>query len=214
MTFKQETKENAGSTNVVSFDINETGYKANVLEAPMHFVLKDKETLKKANLPTSIAELTKEKEPVIQMRITDNKYERVRMNPTKHRNGYSTYTPSTVIPKKDYRVGLIPQSQQDNGSPWIYAQDSFISYDKNRGYVDLTIRHNKANLTGIDFNPNIGLRTVMEDKFFNILAGSSYKKADGTKVAEDSNAKIADVFLLNAREDPCLLYTSPSPRDS
>ncbi|MFQ9333279.1 MAG: hypothetical protein ACLR2Q_05300, partial [Finegoldia magna] len=42
----------------------------------------------------------------------------------------------------------------------------------------------------------------MEDKFFNILAGSSYKKADGTEVAEDSNAKIADVFLLNADEDP------------
>ncbi len=202
MAFKLETKENAGSTNVVSFDINEAGYKANVLEAPMHFVLKDKEELKKANLPTSIQELTKDREPIIQMRITDKKYERVRMNPTKHRNGYSTYTPSTVIPKKDYRVGLIPQSQQDNGSPWIFAQDSYISYDKNRGYVDLTIRHNKANLLGTTFNPYIGLRTVMEDKFFNILAGSSYKKADGTEVAEDSNAKIADVFLINADENP------------
>ena len=204
MAFKQETKENAGSTNVVSFDIDQAGYKANVLEAPMHFVLKDKETLKKANLPTSIEELTREKEPVIQMRIVDKKYERVRMNPTKHRNGYSTYTPSTVIPKKDYRVGLIPQSQQDNGSPWIYAQDSYISYDKNRGYVDLTIRHNKGDflLTAYNYNPYIGLRTVMEDKFFNILAGSSYKKADGTEVAEDSSAKIADIFLLNADEDP------------
>ena len=202
MSFTIESKENAGSTNVVSFDINEAGYKANVLEAPMHFVLKDQETLKKANLPTSIEELTKDREPVIQMRITDKKYERVRMNPTKLRNGYSTYTPSTVIPRKDYRVGLIPQSQQDNGSPWIYAQDSYISYDKNRGYIDLTIRHNKAPLTGPAFNPYIGLRTVMEDEFFNILAGSSYRKADGTQVAENSNAKIADIFLLNADEDP------------
>lgn len=202
MSFTRESTENAGSTNVVSFDIDKAGFKANVLEAPMHFVLKDKETLKKEELPTSIEELTKEKEPVIQMRITDKKYERVRMNPTKHRNGYSTYTPSTVIPKKDYRVGLIPQSQQDNGSPWIFAQDSYISYDKNRGYIDLTIRHNKATLTGLAFNPYIGLRTVMEDNFFNILAGSSYKKADGTEVAEDSDAKIADVFLINADEDP------------
>ena len=202
MTFTLEPKERAGSTNVVSFDINEAGYKANVLEAPMHFALKDKETLKNEKLPTSIEELTKDREPIIQMRITDKKYERVRMNPTKHRNGYSTYTPSTVIPKKDYRVGLIPQSQQDNGSPWIFAQDSYISYDKNRGYVDLTIRHNKANLLGTTFNPYIGLRTVMEDKFFNILAGSSYKKPDGTEVVENPNAKIADVFLLNADEDP------------
>ena len=204
MSFTRESRENAGSTNVVSFDIDKAGFKANVLEAPMHFVLKDQESLKKENLPTSIEELTKEKEPVIQMRITDNKYERVRMNPTKHRNGYSTYTPSTVIPKKDYRTGLIPQSQQDNGSPWIFAQDSYISYDKNRGYVDLTIRHNKADflLTAYNYNPYIGLRTVMEDKFFNILAGSSYKKADGTEVAEDSNAKIADIFLLNADEEP------------
>ena len=204
MAFTLEPKERAGSTNVVSFDINEAGYKANVLEAPMHFVLKDQETLKKANLPTSIEELTKNREPIIQMRITDKKYERVRMNPTKHRNGYSTYTPSTVIPRKDYRIGLIPQSQQDNGSPWIFAQDSYISYDKNKGYVDLTIRHNKGDflLTAYNYNPYIGLRTVMEDKFFNILAGSSYKKADGTEVAEDSNAKIADVFLLNADEDP------------
>ena len=204
MSFTRESRENVGSGNVVSFDIDKAGFKANVLEAPMHFVLKDKETLKKANLPTSIEELTRDREPIIQMRITDKKYERVRMNPTKHRNGYSTYTPSTVIPKKDYRVGLIPQSQQDNGSPWIYAQDSYISYDKNRGYVDLIIRHNKGDflLTPYNYNPYIGLRTVMEDKFFNILAGSSYKKADGTEVAEDSNAKIADVFLLNADEDP------------
>lgn len=202
MSFTRESRENVGSKNVVSFDIDKAGFKANVLEAPMHFVLKDQETLKKANLPTSIEELTKDREPVIQMRIVDKNYERVRMNPTKHRNGYSTYTPSTVIPKKDYRTGLIPQSQQDNGSPWIFAQDSYISYDKNKGYVDLTIRHNKANLLGTTFNPYIGLRTVMEDKFFNILAGSSYKKADGTEVAEDSSAKIADVFLLNAREDP------------
>lgn len=202
MSFTRESREKVGSENVVSFDIDKTGFKANVLEAPMHFVLKDQETLKKANLPTSIDELTKDREPVIQMRIVDKKYERVRMNPTKHRNGYSTYTPSTVIPKKDYRVGLIPQSQQDNGSPWIFAQDSYISYDKNKGYVDLTIRHNKANLTGTAFNPYIGLRTVMEDKFFNILAGSSYKKANGTEVAEDSNAKIADVFLINADENP------------
>lgn len=202
MNFTQEPTSNAGSKNVVSFDIDKAGFKANVLEAPMHFVLKDQETLKKANLPTSIEELTKDREPVIQMRIVDKRYERVRMNPTKHRNGYSTYTPSTVIPKKDYRTGLIPQSQQDNGSPWIFAQDSYISYDKNKGYIDLTIRHNKANLGSLDFNPYIGLRTVMEDKFFNILAGSSYKKADGTEVAEDSSAKIADVFLLNAREDP------------
>lgn len=202
MTFTLEPKERAGSTNVVSFDIDKAGYKANVLEAPMHFVLKDQDTLKSANLPTSIEELTKDREPIIQMRITDKKYERVRMNPTKHRNGYSTYTPSTVIPRKDYRVGLIPQSQQDNAVPWIYAQDSYISYDKNRGYVDLTIRHNKATLTSLAFDPYIGLRTVMEDKFFNILAGSSYKKPDGTEVAEDSGAKIADVFLLNADEDP------------
>lgn len=202
MSFTRESREKVGSENVVSFDIDKTGFKANVLEAPMHFVLKDQETLKKANLPTSIDELTKDREPVIQMRIVDKKYERVRMNPTKHRNGYSTYTPSTVIPKKDYRVGLIPQSQQDNGSPWIFAQDSYISYDKNKGYVDLTIRHNKANLTGTAFNPYIGLRTVMEDKFFNILAGSSYKKANGTEVAENSNAKIADVFLINADENP------------
>lgn len=202
MSFTRESRENVGSVNVVSFDIDKAGFKANVLEAPMHFVLKDQETLKKANLPTSIEELTKDREPIIQMRITDKKYERVRMNPTKHRNGYSTYTPSTVIPKKDYRTGLIPQSQQDNGSPWIFAQDSYISYDKNKGYVDLTIRHNKANLLGTAFNPYIGLRTVMEDKFFNILAGSSYKKANGTEVAENSNAKIADIFLINADEDP------------
>lgn len=202
MSFTRESRENVGSVNVVSFDIDKAGFKANVLEAPMHFVLKDQETLKKANLPTSIEELTKDREPIIQMRITDKKYERVRMNPTKHRNGYSTYTPSTVIPKKDYRTGLIPQSQQDNGAPWIFAQDSYISYDKNNGYVDLTIRHNKANLLGTAFNPYIGLRTVMEDKFFNILAGSSYKKANGTEVAEDSDAKIADIFLINADEDP------------
>ncbi|EFH93647.1 hypothetical protein [Finegoldia magna] len=204
MTFTRESRENVGSENVVSFDIDKAGFKTNVIEAPMHFVLKDQATLEKENLPKSIQELTREKEPIIQMRITDKKYERVRMNPTKHRNGYSTYTPSTVIPKKDYRTGLIPQSQQDNGSPWIFAQDSYISYDKNRGYVDLTIRHNKGDflLTAYNYNPYIGLRTVMEDKFFNILAGSSYKKADGTEVAEDSNDKIADVFLLNADEDP------------
>ena len=193
-----------GSNNVYGVSLNDAGYKNTTISAPMHFVLKSKEQLQREGLPTSIAELTQEREPVIQSRIVDTKYERVHTIISKHINSYSTYTSSTIIPNKNYRQELIPEAQQEIAEVWAKSQNTFITYNKyaKRPYVDLTIRHNKADLGRLAFNPIIGLRTVIEDKFFNVLAGSAYTKDDGTYVAEDTGAQIADVFILNVNEEP------------
>lgn len=202
--FSSEPVDNVGSKYVYSLSLDDAKYKVPAIEAPMHFVLKDPDTLKAAGLPSTIAELTKNREPIVQARIVDNKYKRVYTLPSQRLNSYSTYTFSTIIPNKRYTAGLIPQSQRDNHLTWTTAQNAFISYNKNaaRPYVDLTIRHTKPSIGTSGLDKITGLRTVLEDRFFNTLAGSSYRKADGTPVAEDNTAKIADVFLINVKENP------------
>lgn len=195
--FKLEDRSLTGSDNVVSIALNDVQYKANVIEAPMHFVLKSPTTLDIEGLPTSIKDLTKTREPVIQSRIVDINYERVFMTPTDKLNGYSSYTSSTIIPSKDYRAGLIPESQQDNRVPWAYAQNSFISYNKKEGYVDLTIRQTKGTTGELAYGKIIGLRTVIDNRFFDTLAGSRT-----ATTGEDLNAKIADVFIIDKDEKP------------
>ena len=195
--FTSEPRENAGSDNVYSVALNDAMFKKQAIEAPMHFVLKSPDQLQQLGLPTSVEELVQIKEPVIQSRIVDKYYEKVRMNPCAHLDGYSTYTSSTIIPRRDYRAGLIPECEDDNIDPWILTQTAFLTYNKNKGYVDLTIRHNKNANKPLQHKPVLGLRTVIEDKFFNVLAGSAEQG-----VPEDGSAKIADVFIVGANEKP------------
>ena len=195
--FTSEPRENAGSDNVYSVALNDAMFKKQTIEAPMHFVLKSPDQLQQQGLPTSVEELVQIKEPVIQSRIVDKYYVKVRMNPCAHLDGYSTYTSSTIIPRRDYRAGLIPECEDDNIDPWILTQTAFLTYNKNKGYVDLTIRHNKNANKPLQHKPVLGLRTVIEDKFFNVLAGSAEEG-----VPEDGSAKIADVFIVGANEKP------------
>lgn len=195
--FTSEPRENAGSDNVYSVALNDAMFKKQAIEAPMHFVLKSPDQLQQQGLPTSVEALVQSKEPVIQSRIVDKYYEKVRMNPCAHLDGYSTYTSSTIIPRRDYRAGLIPECEDDNIDPWILTQTAFLTYNKNKGYVDLTIRHNKNANEPIKDKKVLGLRTVIEDKFFNVLAGSAEEG-----VPEDGSAKIADVFIVGADEKP------------
>lgn len=213
-SFTSEPVANVGSKHVHSLPLENTNgvkYKVPAIEAPMHFVLKDPETLKAAGLPTTIAKLTEKKEPIVQARLVDFKYKRVYTIPSKRLNSYSTYTTSTIIPNKNYRAGLIPESQEDNaslvdinGETWVTAQNAFIAYNKNAKtpYVDLTIRQTKQDISLSGKQKIIGLRTVLEERFFNTLLGSSYTKADGTVLNEDNTAHIADVFLIDANENP------------
>lgn len=213
-SFSLEPVENVGSKYVYSLpleNVNGVVYKVPAIEAPMHFVLKDPKVLKAAGLPSTIADLTKDREPIVQARIVDLKYKRVYTTPSKRLNSYSTYTTSTIIPNKNYRAGLIPESQEDNasilainGKTWVTAQNAFIAYNKNAKipYVDLTIRHTKQNILASGKNSIIGLRTVLEEMFFNTLVGSSYTKDNGEVLREDNTAHIADVFLINANENP------------
>ncbi|VFB17046.1 Uncharacterised protein [Urinicoccus massiliensis] len=209
--FTAEPVDNVGSKYVYSVSLDDVKYKVPAIEAPMHFVLKHPDDLKAAGLPTSIAKLTEDREPIVQARIVDKRYKRVYTMPSKRLNSYSTYTFSTIIPNKNYRAGLIPESQEDNasiqfvdGAPWATAQNAFISYNKNakRPYVDLTIRHTKNGIGLTGLHKIIGLRTVLEERFFNTLVGTPYTKADGTVLKQDDTAHIADVFLVDVAENP------------
>ena len=201
--FGSVTREEAGSDHVHGILLNTAGFKNTVIEAGMHFVLKDPETLKAQGLPESIADLTAKKEPVIQSRITDNKYERVLRLNSKRIQGYSSYTSSTVIPGKNYRLELNHEGENKTrtAASRFLSQTSFIAYNKEKGWVDLIIRHHKKDFTGLE--STIGLRTVIEDKFFDALQGASYTDKAGKSVAEDLEATIADIFILRAsNEEP------------
>lgn len=200
--FGSVPRENAGSDHVHGLLLNDAGFKNTVIEAGMHFVLKDPITLKAQGLPTSIDELTARKEPVIQSRITDIKYERVLRLNSKYIQGYSSYTSSTVIPGKNYRLELNHEGENKTrtAASRFLSQTSFIAYNKEKGWVDLTLRHHKKDFTGLE--STIGLRTVIEDKFFDALQGASYTDKNGNAVAEDKEATIADIFILNSGENP------------
>lgn len=200
--FGSVTREEAGSDHVHGILLNTAGFKNTVIEAGMHFVLKDPKTLKDQGLPTSIAELTAKKEPVIQSRITDIKYERVLRLNSQYIQGYSSYTSSTVIPGKNYRLELNHEGENKTrtAASRFLSQTSFIAYNKEKGWVDLTLRHHKKDFTGL--GNTIGLRTVIEDKFFDALQGASYTDKEGKVVEEDKEATIADIFILNTDEKP------------
>lgn len=202
LAFGDVSVEDAGSKYVRGILLNEAGFKTLTMEGGMHFVLKSPEALKAAGLPSSIAELVAKGEPVIQSRITDKKYERVLRLRSKHIQGYSSYTSSTVVPAKNYRLELNHEGQNKGrtAAARFNSATSFISYNKEKGTVDLTLRHHKHDFTGL--GSTIGLRTVIEDKFFNALAGASYTDGDGQEVPEDNQATIADIFILNTSEDP------------
>ncbi|MDU5970222.1 MAG: hypothetical protein E6Z12_02695 [Finegoldia magna] len=200
--FSSVSREDAGSDHVHGILLNDAVLKNTVIESGMHFVLKSPEELKKAGLPSSLKELSEKKEPVIQSRITDSNFERVLRLNSKYIQGYSSYTSSTVIPSKNYGLELNHEGQNKarTAKPRFNSQTSFISYNKEKGWVDLTLRHHKKDFTGLE--NTIGLRTVIEDKFFDALAGSSYTDSEGKSIAENPEATIADIFILNSSEDP------------
>lgn len=202
LRFSGVSRKDAGSDHVHGILLNDAVMKNTVIESGMHFVLKSQEELKKAGLPSSLKELAEKKEPVIQSRITDSNFERVLRLNSKYIQGYSSYTSSTVIPSKNYGLELNHEGQNKTrtASPRFNSQTSFISYNKEKGWVDLTLRHHKKDFTGLE--NTIGLRTVIEDKFFDALAGSSYTDSEGKSIAENPEETIADIFILNKYEDP------------
>ncbi|EXF27123.1 hypothetical protein BA93_07455 [Finegoldia magna ALB8] len=202
LRFSGVSRKDAGSDHVHGILLNDAVLKNTVIESGMHFVLKSPEELKKAGLPSSLKELAEKKEPVIQSRITDSNFERVLRLNSKYIQGYSSYTSSTVIPSKNYGLELNHEGQNKTrtASPRFNSQTSFISYNKEKGWVDLTLRHHKKDFTGLE--NTIGLRTVIEDKFFDALAGSSYTDSEGKSIAENPEETIADIFILNKYEDP------------
>lgn len=202
LRFSGVSRKDAGSDHVHGILLNDAVMKNTVIESGMHFVLKSQEELKKAGLPSSLKELAEKKEPVIQSRITDSKFERVLRLNSKYIQGYSSYTSSTVIPSKNYGLELNHEGQNKGRTavPRFKSQTSFISYNKEKGWVDLTLRHHKEDFAGLE--NTIGLRTVIEDKFFDALAGSSYTDSEGKSIAENPEETIADIFILNKSEDP------------
>lgn len=173
--FTGESVEKAGSTNVRSILLNSAGYKVNAIEAPMHFVLKKGENI--ANLDS---------DKLVQSRIVDNNYVRVYRYGSSQDNGYTSYTSNTIVPKYDYKAESIPQPNNEI-DVYTVAMTTDMLYNKEKGYVDVQIKHLNRVLGSSYYNKNLSLRLVMDSRFFATL-----------KTQED----IGQVFLITSKDMP------------
>ena len=173
--FTGESVEKAGSTNVRSILLNSAGYKVNAIEAPMHFVLKKGENI--ANLDS---------DKLVQSRIVDNNYVRVYRYGSSHDNGYTSYTSNTIVPKYDYKAESIPQPNNEI-DVYTVAMTTDMLYNKEKGYVDVQIKHLNRISGSSYYNKNLSLRLVMDSRFFATL-----------KNQED----IGQVFLITSKDMP------------
>lgn len=175
VTFTQEAVDKVGSSYVCSVLLNSVKYKKNAIKAPMHFVLK-----KDAN----IANLDSDK--LVQSRIVDNNYVRVYRYGSSQDNGYTSYTSNTIVPKYDYKAESIPQPN-DEIDVYTLGMTTDMLYNKEKGYVDVQIKHLNRVDAGKYYDENLSLRLVMDQRFFNTL-----------KNQED----IGQVFLIDSKDKP------------
>ena len=104
-------------------------------------------------------------------------------------------------------------SQTDTIAGKVLQAGGEVALDKVRSNLSAVVgvgNKSESRSTG-ELERSLGLSPVMIDKNGNhdIKVGFSEPRTDG-----GSNAKIANILEYGTSSQPCLLYTSPSPRDS
>lgn len=113
-----------------------TGTVGTHYEVPIDLVIKKDQTVK--NL---------DKNPLIQMRLTDAKYERIYSTTISENEQvpYSSYTMSTFVPVRvDLKQGIINTDVVRNYENTFQAASSYIKYNEEKGYFDVYMRRTQG----------------------------------------------------------------------
>ena len=110
-------------------------------ETPIDLVLKAGQTVK--NL---------DKNPLIQMRLTDDKYERIYSTTIDANQNvpYSSYTMSTFVPVRvDLKQGILNTDVVRNYENTFHTSSSYIKYNEEKGYFDVYMRRTQGQVGSV-----------------------------------------------------------------
>lgn len=211
--FKPLSAQQGGSGNLHVVDLGLDGTQTTNaplqyvnFETPIDLVLKAGQTVK--NL---------DKNPLIQMRLTDDKYERIYSTIIEENQEvpYSSYTISTFIPVRvDLKQGILNTDVVRNYENTFQTASSYIKYNEEKGYFDVYMRRTQGQVgsvadVGGSMNSgdtrnrgDYGFMQSFDESLIDILKPQDESKTVIQLFSADGNDKI-----YNASEDP----TVPKP---
>lgn len=181
------------TTNVGTIAVN--------FEVPIDLVLKDGKTVK--NL---------DKNPLIQMRLTDDKYERIYSTTidTNQNVPYSSYTMSTFIPVRvDLKKGILNTDVVRNYENVFHTASSYIKYNEEKGYFDVYMRRTQGQVGSVaDVGGSMNSVSSENKGDYGFMQSFDESLIDILKPQDESGTVIQ---LFSADPNDNLYYPSTDP---
>lgn len=181
------------TTNVGTIAVN--------FEVPIDLVLKDGKTVK--NL---------DKNPLIQMRLTDDKYERIYSTTidTNQNVPYSSYTMSTFVPVRvDLKKGILNTDVVRNYENVFQTASSYIKYNEEKGYFDVYMRRTQGQVGSVaDVGGSMNSGSSENKGDYGFMQSFDESLIDILKPQDESGTVIQ---LFSADPNDNLYYPSTDP---
>lgn len=196
--FATTTITDAGSVNVKEVNLaknGNTGTTAALNEVPINLVLKAGQSVD-----------CFKKEPLVQIRMLARDKQQVACytDVGSGRGNYSTYTFSSIVPlKHNYEQNLLREIRASVTPDRAFrAAGSSVLYNKEKGYIEVRHRYNKASITGNQlYGRKLGYRQTVDKRFFDVL---KEKDASGTiaHIFSTSNNGLPTAGRLDKKGEP------------
>lgn len=206
--FKPLSAQQGGSGNLHVMDLGDSGTKTvrtGLLgvhyETPIDLVLKEGQTVK--NL---------DKNPLIQMRLTDDKYERIYSTTISSNKEipYSSYTMSTFVPVRvDLKQGVINTDVVRNYENTMQAASSYIKYYEDKGYFDVYTRRTQGSVGSVaDGGGSMNSGSSENKGDYGFMQSFDESLIDVLK-PQDESGTVAQIFTTDDNDN--LNYPSADP---
>lgn len=178
-----------------------TGVVGTNFETPIDLVLKAGQTVKDL-----------EKNPLIQMRLTDDKYERIYSTTIDSNQNipYSSYTISTFIPVRvDLKQGILNTDVVRNYENTFQTASSYIKYNEEKGYFDVYIRRTQGTVGSVaDVGGSMNAGSSENKGDYGFMQSFDESLIDILKSQDESGTVIQ---LFSADRNDNLHYPSEDP---
>lgn len=211
--FESLSSQQGGSGNLHVMDLGgkgtntvKIGLVGSHYEVPIDLVLQEGKTVK--NL---------DKNPLIQMRLTDDKYERIYSTTIDSNQNipYSSYTMSTFVPVRvDLKQGILNTDVVRNYENTFQSASSYIKYNEEKGYFDVYMRRTQGSVGSVaDVGGSMNSGDTENRGDYGFMQSFDKSLIDILKPQDESNTVIqlfsadGNDNIYNASEDP----TIPKP---
>lgn len=181
------------TTNVGTIAVN--------FEVPIDLVIKEGQTVKDLK-----------KNPLIQMRLTDDKYERIYSTTIDANQNvpYSSYTISTFIPVRvDLKQGILNTDVVRNYEQTFHTSSSYIKYNEEKGYFDVYMRRTQGQVGSVaDVGGSMNAGSSENKGDYGFMQSFDESLIDILKSQDESGTVIQ---LFSADPNDNLYYPSTDP---